>query len=462
MAPSIISTPKNKLRKAISLSLPFMFIVGLTGCGDDNIDPNNIGAPYHYEFTSTTQPEQSSVEYNQASTYLILVKELEHLIESEFLQTWGDTHSHTEVMSLLNRIYAGGTVSSYLDNLVATDLYSDNTSATEITGFTLSETSNYSQLSTDTNIKSWIPGFEIPLETEELITWPNNLITSTFTAISGLAIDKDPTTQYENQTRDHLAITMGLLRVGVPYFLISNHLISDNKLTLDNTLSVDGENYTQLEHNWDLAFGISGSTLNLKSLTSETVLQHHSKDWKNLDELLESKTDSLLYYAALLDANSLNSSSNFAKTIQQHLLNGRTIIKLMQAADADIPLLQSRLKEEQTLLLLELEKTIGSLVMAQINDTYNLSSFTDTAIETSYFSAWSKLYAYSKILKLNPSKSISDETLEALETVVHTSPNTNLGSSKKFRAELLRVRDVLADEIKIDRDTAANWKGIDL
>lgn len=461
MVPPTISTlkhPKNKL----SLSLPFVFIMGLGGCGDDNIDPNNIGAPDSYEFTSTTQSGKSSVEYNQASTYLILVKELEHLIESEFLQTWGDTHSHTEVVSLLNRIYAGGTVSNYLDNLVATDLYSDNTSATEITGFSLTETSDYSQLSTDTNIKSWVPGVEIPLETEELIIWPNNLVTSAFTAIAGLAIDKDKTTQYENLKQDHLAIVMSLLRVGVPYFLISNHLVSDSKLTLDNTHPIDGNNYTQLEHNWDLAFGISGSTLNLKSLTSETVVQHHNKAWNNLDELLESKTDSLLYYAALLDANSQNSSSNFAKTIQQHLLNGRTIIKLMQAADADIQLLQSKLEEEQRLLLLELEKTIAALVMAQINDTYNLSSFTDTAIETSYFSAWSKLYVYSKILKLNPSKSISDQTLEELESVVHTSPNINLGSAKKFRAELLRVRDVLADEIKINRDTAANWIAVDL
>lgn len=448
--------------------LPLALAVTLAGCGDDDIDPDGINAPSHYEFISSFDGN-SSVEYKQASTYFILVKELEHLIKSDYLQTLSSTYNYTQLKALINRVFEGGTVSSYQDNLVATDLYSTNTSATQITGFTLTNSSDYSELSADINIQDWLPSTILPRLDESDPTWSARTLTNTFTGIAALANDGNDDTKYidENQNRDHLAIILSLLRVGIPYFYITNYLLSDTQLSDNNATTLLGKNHTQLEHNWDMAFGFSGSTADLKSLTEEMITGRHHSEWANLNELLTNKTDGLLYYAALIDQNSQHSSTDLAKRTQQQLLNGRTLIKEMQNSDVEIAAQQETLKQVRNELLFNLEQIVTALTMAQMNDTIQLSyyigpDYEGTPLQHAYFSAWSKLYVYSQVLELNPFNHLNEQLLEDLTSTVSGSPNMNSGMIKDFRNDLTEIRDRLAVEVKIDKGAAASWRAIDL
>lgn len=448
--------------------LPLALAVALGGCGDDDIDPDGINAPNNYEFISSLDGK-SSVEYKQASTYFILVKELEHLIKSDYLQTLSSTYNYTQLIALLNRVFEGGTISNYQDNLVSTDLYSTNTSATQITGFTLTNSSDYSELSADINIKDWLPSSILPLLDESDPTWSARTITNAFTAIASLANDGNEDTKYidENQNRDHLSIILSLLRVGIPYFYLTNHLLTDTQLSANNSTTLVGKNHTQLEHNWDMAFGFSGSTADLKSLTEVMITDRHHSEWVNLSELLTYKTDGLLYYAALVDQNSQHSSTDFSKQTQQQLLNGRTLIKEMQSSDVDTTTHKETLIQVRNKLLFNLEQIVTALAMAQMNDTIQLSyyigpDYEGTSLQHAYFSAWSKLYVYSQVLELNPFNHLSEQLTDELTSIVSSSPNMNSGMIKQFRTDLAEIRDRLAEEVKIDKGTAASWRAIDL
>ena len=89
--------------------LPLAIAVSLAGCGDDNLNPDALNAPETYEFESKIQPGLSTVNYREATTRLMLIRELNHLIKSDYLQAYGENNTHEDVVNLLNRYYTIGT-----------------------------------------------------------------------------------------------------------------------------------------------------------------------------------------------------------------------------------------------------------------------------------------------------------------------------------------------------------------
>ena len=456
---STIKHPVNRLRKAIFLSLPFVFSMGLAGCGDDNIDPNAINAPNTYEFSRNGV---SSVDYSDASTLLILIKELESLIASNYLQEYGKDHNKDEIISLLNRIYEGGTIQSYQDNLVATDLYSNNTSATPIQGFDLENEAYFSDIKENINIKDKLP--DINNQQAE------KLIASTFSTLANLALDDKTQSKFIDTGIDHQARTISLLRVGIPYATITQ-LLSEQSLEADNTAPLIGTQHTQLEHNWDMAFGLSGSTINLKQHSSDTIVSQHNQQQADLNALLTHKTDSLIYKAALIDQASTLSATNLAQSIHQNFLNGRTLIIQLQDPNntpEDTNELRNTLVEERNTLLSNLERVIIAITIAEINNTVTLASLAEAypiLYSSIYSKVWSRLHSYSRILEFNPQHAFSEKddlTLPELSAAVRTNPSLNETIIKNFKTELLRLRDVLSNKVKFSNELIESWEAIEL
>lgn len=454
---STIKHPVNRLRKAIFLSLPFVFSMGLAGCGDDNIDPDTIGAPNTYEFSRNGV---SSVDYSDASTFLILIKELESLIESNYLQEYGEDHNKDEIISLLDRIYEGGTIQSYQDNLVATDLYSNNTSATPIQGFILDNDAYFSDIKENINIKN-----KLPDENDQKAA---GVIASGFIALADLALDDDPQSKFVKSNIDHQARIISLLRVGIPYFTITQLL---KNLEADNTTLLSGTQYTQLEHNWDTAFGLSGSSINLKQLSPDTIVTQHNQQQVDLSALLTNKTDSLVYKAALIDQTSILSATNMAQSIHQSFLNGRTLISKLQDpnnSQDDTIELNNALVTERNTLLSQLEGVIIAITIAEINNTVTLSRFAEaypSLYSKLYSKVWARLHSYSRIIGYNPQHAFSEKddiTLLELNAAIRTSPPFNKSIINDFNTELLRLRDVLNSKTKFSSELIESWEAIEL
>ncbi len=305
----------NFLKKLTPFTLPFLLIA----CGDDDADTSGLQAPAAYEFTSLTDPSApSSVDYKVATTQLTLIKELEYLIGSDELQAYGQANDRDAVIVLLNRIYEGGTDTSFSNNLASVNLYDDTSTPTTIKGINLGDgTLNFAadSLAENTNLKSTVSS-EIDIQIQD---WFFNIAT--------LAADFNNDTRFTNNGFNFRALVIGNLSVTMPFNQVSNTYLSASSLGADNTRNDSSSSYTQLEHNWDLSFGYFGSSKLANTLSLDKVISINSNETNDVNSLDNFVFD-VAAATAQRDFDSTLRESNFSKAIIEGFLIGRTAISL--------------------------------------------------------------------------------------------------------------------------------------
>ncbi|WP_276134482.1 DUF4856 domain-containing protein [Polluticoccus soli] len=200
---------------------------------------------------------------------------------------------------------------------------------------------------------------------------------------------------------------------------VSNIYFGTVKQGADNKTLVSGKNYTQLEHNWDEAYG---------SLTQNEY--YPKKDPNDGTKWLESYLGSY--------ARQVNSTTGGPEAIYMAFLTGRAAI-----ANQDM----SKRDEQISIIRTNLEKAIATIAVSYLNKTKTAT--TDGAkfhaLSEGYGFVYSLRFAYNA--KINKAK--SDELLNIL------GGKTN-GFWSLTNGDLDNVRDQIATTFGIDKSAEVN------
>jgi len=476
--------------KPFKLAILPVMISALSGCGDDNLDPNAINAPNSYTF-SHPETDNSTVAFLEATTRNLLIEELSTLIQSDYLQTLGQTEGQQAVISKLNQIYQTGTMLTESDNLAVSDLYTGDQSASAIsnqpdTSLAIQQ-SNFSQLTSDINLQSKMPGIAYPLHyTDSIETaestpenpiyedipdfygwalfginsdneYPDRLIQEWFKAIASLAIDNDDSTRTTNTTnginyeRLIAAFLDGAIRYGQA---TSEHLASD-ALSADNTRT---DTYTELEHQWDLAYGYLGANTHAPAETNTELTESLIYDI-NQDDSLDLSQEyrySFIQAFAQRDIDSPLADTRYAQNLLDSLVLGRFLI----SQSANTGTLESRVEEYRLKAIQNWEKALAATIIHHLNLAAKQASLykadSDDYNETEYFDNWSTMKGYALALQFNPDTSISQEDLETIIFNMDQQVDLEL-TGNGFLNDLFESRSLLADNLGFSNQNVASW-----
>ena len=471
---------KTKLATAI---LPLSLLLG--GCGDDNLDPNAINAPDVYEFASITDPSAaSSVDYREATTRLILIKELEYLIGSEYFRDYGKTHTRQETVDLLNRIYMGGTKLDYTNNLVNVNLYSNATEATPISGINLTsglallQTSFY-DLHENINLKDVMPGEtqdliyrndDYPTQ-GDLIGWkvldivdedhlPHLMVQSWFDSIAKIANERaedDNSTRYIVKNIDYQALLISFLINTVSYSQATQfYLNTSNGLNSVNTDS--NLPFTDLMHQWDLAFGSLGASRDIQSREPQDVINNpdHDSNGDNQIDIYTEYNFDLIKTMIQRDIDSYLSISQFSHTKLTSFLTGRRLIDLNYQQDPRVSL--ANIQTQATKIINSWERVNAANAIHLINKNASLIQFVESSVlSSSYAESWSNLKGLSLALQFNPYNTLTKEQLTDLHGYIGQYPVTSITAINTSSKQFYSAVQIFQNHYGFSQAERENW-----
>ena len=448
----------TSLKKLTVIALPLLLIA----CGNDDLDPDAVNIPDVYEFISLTDPSAvSSVDYKEATTRLVLIKELEYLINSDYLQNYGVENGEDAAMALLNRVYESGTKSNIANNLAAVNLYDDTSTPTPINSINFSgDTELFDTLAVDVNLKEVMPGFKSSLPVREVgseenngdfIGWeidglttggsyPNALIQNWFKEIAILATDTNiegeynATTKYLKNNINYRNLIISFLTASIPYNEVSNFYLNDQGLTANNSRDDSSLPYTQLEHNWDIAFGYFGTLITAKNESYDSIIAAHEDDVTQISE----QVFTIAASAALRDKDSPFSTSSLSNSFITNSLIGRNLISQNKT---------STLSKYSQITLDTWERTLAAALAHHINATIGLG-FSANPNE------WAHMKAYALALQFNPNAILAERTLLEIHTLIGTNP---VISNKNYLQDILDARGKIQSTYSFPLEDVQSW-----
>jgi len=465
----------NFLKKLTPFTLPLL----LAACGDDDLDTSIIQAPDTYEFTSLTDPSaSSSVAYEEVTTQIVLIKELEYLIGSGHLQTVAQSGGDQAVIDLLNRIYDSGS-----SNITATNVYNSSSAATPINGVTTTLDklqADFSSMHAGVNLKSKMPGVNTDLiyrDSEDsslgnLLGWSmagilnkdedelsDKMIQDWFANIAILARNSPDTTTYRSNAMDYQALVTSYLSTALPYFQVTNILLNPEVgLTASNSSQTQ---YTALQHNWDLAFAYFGASRHYKIHNKAVNASVKGVD-SNGDERINLFTEFNFIHArnaAELDNNAELSDTNFSQNIMQAFLNGRQLIDEHITTNNDELLTQINIQAD--IICKNWERIMAAQLIHHINLTTQFIGFygQSPTLDDAYAKNWAYAKSYAIALQFNPNSIITFEELTATDSIhslMTQTPETRVGILNTYKNKLLIARNQVATTYGFsDRNTLA-------
>ncbi len=449
---------------------PFTLPLLLAACGNDDVDPNAINTPDIYEFSSQTVPSMaSSVDYKEATTRLILINELKHLIGSDYLQSYGKDKTKVQVINLLNRLYLTGTKSGD-NNLANFNLYdlhdpddAEEPGATPIKGIAIESElpllqSSFANLAANVNLKDKMPGIVSDLiykdseDNADFIGWqitgifddnalPDEMIQQWFDIIGELAADGDDNTKFIKNGIDYQQLVSTFLLGAISYGQATNQHLYINAES-NNASDANDDGYTPLQHHWDLAFGYYGAAKHLGQLTQTQIIEKPDHNFVNdsIDLYSEYNFDFPIN-AALRDQAMILADTDYSGITNTAFLTGRHIIQSnFQEMDMDYSSYASTIVENWELsltatILHYLNKTRVDLAVYQIYPIL----FDD------YAYSWSTLKGLSLALQFNPQSKLSYEQLNDFQNKLKTTPKIYNDPETKPQSEAGRITDYSAD-----------------
>ncbi len=446
------------LKKLTPFTLPFL----LAACGNDDLDPDAIDAPDTYEFNSLTDPSaMTSVDYSEATTRLVLIKELEYLINSEFLQDYGEQHDKEAVVALLNRVYREGTKPDSTNNLASVNLYDNSTTPTPIKSINFTDdTTTFTALMSNVNLQEVIPGLNTNIPTREIQdiegngdfigwrlegnsngnTYAIGMIQSWFEVIATLATDVDDlgnvntASQFSSNNINYRDLIISFLSASIPYFEVTNIHLHEDALEADNSHSTSSQSYTQLEHHWDMAYGYFGTTITAKTQSLTSLLATQSASLENANERIYD----IAAEAAQRDIDSLLNSSAISRSFINNTIDGRTLISLNKT---------SSLYQYRKNILDNWEKTLAATLIHHINGSIGLGF-------TVNLDHWAHMKAYALALQFNPNPLLSEQVLLDIHSLIGELPKVG---NKNYLKDLLLARDKIQASYNFPLSDVQKW-----
>mgnify|MGYP000399434548 CR=1 FL=1 len=423
------------LKKLTPFTMPFL----LAACGNDDLDPSYVDAPDVYEYTSLTDPSApSSVDYREATTRLTLVKELEYLIGSDELQTFGqETKSIDAVMALLNRIYEGGTNLSFSNNLAGVNLYDNSSSPTQVKGINVSNntlTFANNSIAENTNIK------------DALSLNANQQIQNWFTAIAFMAVDDDDSTRFSKDGFNFQALVTGYLSIVMPFDQASNTYLNSESLAASNTRGDSSTPYTPLEHNWDLAFGYFGTNKSVKNQSLDAIVATQETGTSQLNNYVFDVAAA----TAQRDLDSTLREANFSQLLIEDFLDGRTIISLDEN-HASFSKQRVLINQYATNILYNWEKALAATLIYHTKNTiinrYSLDK---------YDYHWAMMITYAQAITTYPDSALTPEVYASLTK--DKIGYSNLASQTTYLGTLYDAEQSIKEIYGFSDSDVLSWK----
>ncbi len=478
--------------KLLKILTPFTLPFLLAACGDDDIDTISTQAPDTYEFASLTDSSAaSSVDYKEATTRLVLIKELEHLIGSDYLQSYGAAEvtasniadAKTAVLTLLNTIYSGGTGTDGLSSQNIYDLYDpdnlESDTVTSIKSYTFTgNTPTFDQLSQNINLKAVMPGTAYELHNRndsdvgQFIGWsitgksngdlyPDLLIQEWFNKIATLATDGDSSTKFTYPNINYQALISSFLSASIPYSQVSHRYLSEDALNADNSTENQSQTYTSLEHNFDMAFGYFGTLTTAKNASLDYLIAANDNSKADLDNLLNSSVFATAAAAAQRDLQSPLADINFSNSIVKSFLNGRTVIST-PSEELESDEQKALIQTQANTILTNWEQTLAATVSFHLNGVFDNGTadngnFEDGIINPDYSKHWSHAKGYALALQFNPNSTITSTELTNIHTLISNKPHSKEPTMPAYLSEIVAARDSIQDAYGFSLEDIQGW-----
>ena len=254
----------------------------------------------------------------------------------------------------------------------------------------------------------------------------------------------------------------------------SFYLHRDKGLMGDNTQEYDDPingktHFTELEHNWDQAFGYFGASRNFLAYTTETLKERKKEsidaDGDGMIDLygeknlgISTNTGRFDYKASPSEFLQVESFSSF--------LEGRALISACpdpEASEACPEGYEETVAQLAAIALGAWEKTLAATVIHYLNATINeMGQYGTSSYEfQDHVKFWGEMKGYALALQFNPVGILSENDFERFHALVGDRPALHHQGERAFKdyrdRRLYTARDVLALAYRFSDSNKEQW-----
>ena len=234
-----------------------------------------------------------------------------------------------------------------------------------------------------------------------------------------------------------------------------------NTLTANNAVAVAGttgsEPFTEMEHNWDEAFGYFGAARDMGRYTDDQLagaVAGYVFD-SNGDSRIDLTTEynySFARYAAKRDK--VATGVDFTGDMFKAFLNGRATITGLGASDA--------ISAQRAIIASTWEKIVAANAIHYLNsvitDMGTLTADSNPTNSNALSGHWGEMKAYTMALQYNPFRKITDDQLTSIHSLMGDAPvfvPAGIIISTDYIAKLKIVRETLRTTLGFTAENAA-------
>lgn len=226
--------------------------------------------------------------------------------------------------------------------------------------------------------------------------------------------------------------------------------IEGKGLLADHSAVVEGKSYTELEHQWDEAFGYFGASRDYLDRGGVAVRGAHGFD-TNGDGAIDVRSEWNTSWAVEA-AGLATEDSDGGRRVFEALGAGRQII-----ADASTSLTESEMEQLVALrdeAVLAWEGVIAARAIASLNAVLEAQSAAETEGYSFEVHAqhWAKLKGCTLGFQFNPDSRMSGSDFERLHELIGDKPAVDSASFAAYEIRLLEARSLLARTYELDEE----------
>lgn len=282
-----------------------------------------------------------------------------------------------------------------------------------------------------------------------------------------------PTVYVSSAGVDYRELLQKFLTGAVAYSQGSDDYLDDDAagkgLLSDNSVAVDGHNYTALEHVWDEGFGYFGAARDYGDYTDEEIAAKGGRnDYQAMhdsdgDGTLDLGSEVILGHSANAGKRDLGAggATDLTGDAFEAFKAGRQLITAAAGPLSESD--QARLASFRDQALGAWEKAIVATAIHYVNDVLGDMESFDTAdyVFLDHAKHWSELAGFALSLQFNPDHSIVDSaTLQDFIDAVGEAPvlpSAGAGVRDSYAAGLESARDALGAAYGFDAATVGAW-----
>lgn len=440
-------------------------------------------APSVYSFESQLEAGKKSVSYSGQTFRQVLIADLKSYMGGQLAGNFmGDD---VEALEVLNSyfLFSNTTNSTAIDAIEANSEFKVSAKMIDGTAADITEGFFYGDLKgSGKNLIKKLAGVDNPLRRGKLVgatgyNTPAEYVDGLFAEFSKNQVDGDTflvangnlakqrvtKAQVTKDGRDLTQLTQKFLFGAISYSqaagdYLSTTLSPKKGLNTDNEFAnKPGKAYTTLEHYFDEGFGYFGAAADFKNYSDKQVKSKLSIDTNKDGEIsLETeKSMGIAVNTAKIDGAS-TIKTDFSGEAINAFLSGRQLITSKPANYKKYVVANARVA------LGAWEKTIAATVVHYINFTIKeMNEYgTDAYLFTNLAKYWSEMKGYSFAFQFSPTAIMTDADFDSMQALFGDKPvlpTADKAAVAKYKADLLKARDILEKAYNFSKENVANW-----